>query len=150
MKQHTRTTPSTAAHRIGRRAGGRPLTWEKEMKNTIRNASFALVLVALIAGATVASSTPTLDGLNGEVCPCGSIMVTAHTNAGAGMVAVWTDFGNGPELLQYEPVNPDGLINTCFPHDHPNNCIEVLTHDGIEVLKTLFVNGEIPGLWELD
>ena len=118
------------------------------MKNTIRNASFALVLVALITGATVASEHYGIEVMSVDTTANGEQLVTVHTQAPLGSwVAAYVNHGNGDELLEFRPITPEGIEVMMFPGADPHNRIEILAEDGIEVMATV---GDDLDLWELD
>ena len=121
------------------------------MKTTIRFASFALVLVALIAGATIAEEQYGIEVLRCEYTPTGEQIVDVHTTAPEGCWIVGIcNFGCGDEIFDMKPVNPAGFEMLAFPMAHPNNRIELVAPDGIEVLDVVFVGGGIEGLVEYD
>ena len=81
----------------------------------------------------------------------GEQIVDVHTTAPEGCWIVGIcNFGNGDEIFDMKPVNPAGFEMLAFPMAHPDNRIELVAADGIEVLRVLFVGGGIEGLVEYD
>ena len=142
--KHTKRTPTgTASNWDGRRAGRSPRTWENVMRKTIRNATLGLVAIALLAGATIAShGEEGIEVLGIEVLSGGVQMVHMHTIAPPGaLLATVVDYGEGEMILEMRPVSPEGFDTMMFPFVHPENRIELLAPDGIEVLDVVFVGG---------
>ena len=152
MKHTSRTTLTNTAHRDGARFGCSPHTWEKAMRKTIRKATFGLIAIALLTGATIASHPDDgIEVLGIEVLSGGAQLVHVHTIAPEGslLVAV-ANYGAGDIILEMRPVSPEGLDSMLFPINDPSNRIELLAPDGIEVLDVVFVGGNGYEIWELD
>jgi len=122
------------------------------MRNTIRNATFGLVAIALLAGATVAShGQEGIEVLGIEVLSSGEQRVHTLTIAplASELVAIM-NFGEGDVIVDMRPVHPTGIDTMTFPFVHPNNRIELIGPDGIEVLDVVFVGGNGWEIWEWD
>jgi len=123
------------------------------MSNVIRKASFALIAIALLAGASVAShSGDGIEVLGIEVLKGGPQIVHVHTIAppASPLVAI-ANYGFGDVIVDMRPVSPLGFDDLTFPVADPHNRIELIAPDGIEVLDIVFVSGfGIEGGFELD
>ena len=55
-------------------------------------------------------------------------------------------------ICDIQPVSESGLMSISFPMSHPNNRIELVAADGIEVLEIVFArnNEELEGGYEFD
>jgi hypothetical protein len=145
MNHNARAAHSSTPRKDGGNQVGVSITKENTMNNAIRNATLGLVALICITGTSTAGIEVLYEGievLGIEVLQSGAERVIIATDAQPGCT-VWAIMNvDGQDIVcDIKTVDGSGFNAVEFFASHPNNRIQLVAQDGIEVLAVLYTVG---------